>query len=161
MHITYIATCVYKTMISFTEPNSSQVVFLRFAAALLLAYCGVRSVTEMLQFLQRRHTYLTEPDNYLEILLIVSTVIFALAGQAEDRFCVESFAWQFGALAVFLAWIDLINYLKKLPLTGIPINMLQNVVLTFLKLFYLPAILIIAFAIPFYMLFSIVSTITD
>lgn len=114
-------------------------------------------MTELIQFIQRRKNYLTEIENYMEILLIISTVIFASAGHAENCFCYVSFAWQFGALAVFLAWIDLVLYLKKLPLTGIPINMLQTVVLTFLKLIYLPAILIIAFAIPFYMLFSRVS----
>ena len=153
----YICIC---TKCFFAEPNFSQV-FLRFAGTVLLGYCGVRSVTEVLQFIQRRLNYLTEIENYIEILLIISTVIFATAGQAEGCFCVESFAWQFGTLAVFLAWIELINYLKKLPPTGIPINMLQSVVFTFLKLFYLPAILIIAFAIPFYMLFSRVSTKTN
>ena len=146
-------------MISSVDPDSSQV-FLRFAATLLLVYCGVRSVTELLQFIQRRIDYLTEPENYMEVLMIFSTFIFAITGQAQDCFCLSGFAWQFGALAVFLAWIDLVLYLKKLPLTGIPINMLQSVVLTFLKLIYLPAILIIAFAIPFYMLFSRVSSIS-
>ena len=115
-------------------------------------------MSELLQFIQRRANYLTEPENYMEILLIVTTVIFALAGQASDCFCLRGYAWQLGALAVFLAWIDLVLYLKKLPLTGIPINMLQNVVLTFLKLIYLPAILIIAFALAFYLLFTRVSS---
>ena len=148
----------YKTnrLISFADPSSEQV-FLRFAATLLLVYCGVRSVTEFLQLIQRRLDYLTEPENYLEILLIISTIIVAIAGQAQNCFCLSGFSWQFGTLAVFLGWIDLVQYLKKLPLTGIPINMLQSVVLTFLKLIYLPMILIIAFAIPFYMLFSRVS----
>ena len=116
-------------------------------------------MTELLQFIQRRIDYLTEPENYMEVLMIFSTFIFAITGQAQDCFCLNGFAWQFGALAVFLAWIDLVLYLKKLPLTGIPINMLQSVVLTFLKLIYLPAILIIAFALSFYMLFSRVRTI--
>ena len=117
-------------------------------------------MTELLQLVQRRLAYLTEPENYMEVLLIISTVIFTIAAQAQDCFCLRGFAWQFGALAVFLAWIDLVLYLKKLPLTGIPINMLQSVVVTFLRLIYLPAILIIAFAIPFYMLFSRVSSYT-
>ena len=100
---------------------------------------------------------MTDPENYLELLLIFSTFTFATAGQSEKCFCLESYAWQFGVLAVFLAWIDLVLHLKKLPLTAIPINMLQNIITTFLKIIYLPVILIIAFAIPFYMLFSRVS----
>ena len=99
-----------------------------------------------------------DPENYLELLLIFSTFTFATAGQSEGCFCLGSNTWQFGALAVFLAWIDLVLYLKKLPLTAIPINMLQSIIWTFLKLIYLPFILIIAFALPFYMLFSRVSS---
>jgi len=155
--IEYPPIKLYKiNLISFADPSFTQV-FLRFVATLLLGYCGVRTVTELVQLLQRKQNYLKEIENYMEILLIISTAIFATAGHAENCFCYESFAWQFGALAVFLAWIDLVLYLKKLPLTGIPINMLQTVVLTFLKLIYLPIILIIAFAIPLYMLFSRVS----
>ena len=131
--------------------------FLRFAATVLLVFCSVRTVVELLQLIRRRKSYLTEVENYLELLLICSTIIFASAGQAEACFCLEDFQWEFGALAVFLAWIDLVLHLKKLPLTAIPINMLQSIVITFLKLMYLPLILIVAFALPFYMLFSRVS----
>ena len=112
---------------------------------------------ELFELVQRRLLYLKEIENYLEILLIVCTAIFAITGHAADCFCVSSFSWQTGALALFLGWVDLIMYLKKLPLTGIRINMLQTVVITFLKLIYLPAILIVAFALPFYMLFTRVS----
>ena len=93
----------------------------------------------------------------MELLLILSTFTFATAGQSEGCICLLGFAWQFGALSVFLAWIDLVLHLKKL---AIPINMLHSIVFTFLKLIYLPIILIIAFALPFYMLFSRVSNIT-
>lgn len=145
-----------KSFAFFVESSSEQV-FLRFAAVILLIFCGIRSIMELLEFIQRRLLYFQEIDNYLEILLIVCTAIFAIAAHSADCFCVDSLPWQFGAAALFLGWIDLIMYLKKLPLTGIRINMLQTVVITFLKLVYLPAILIIAFALPFYMLFSRVS----
>ena len=131
--------------------------FLRFAGTVLLIFCSVRALVELLQLIRRRKAYLTEAENYLELLLICSTITFATAGQAEACFCLEDFSWAFGALAVFLAWIDLVLHLKKLPLTAIPINMLQSIVMTFLKLLYLPVILIVAFAIPFYMLLSRVS----
>ena len=117
----------------------------------------MRGVFELLQFLQRRKNYLTDLENYLELLLIFSTFTFATAGQSEGCFCLSGFAWQFGALSVFLAWIELVLHLKKLPLTAIPINMLYSIVFTFIRLIYLPAILLIAFAIPFHMLFSRVS----
>ena len=113
---------------------------------------------ETLQFLQRRKGYILELENYIELLLICSTFTFVIESQFQGCFCIKGYAWQFGALSVFLAWIDLILHLKKLPLTAIPINMLQSIVVTFLKLMYLPLALLIAFSIPFYMLFSRVST---
>jgi len=122
-----------------------------------MAFCIARTALETIQLLNRRLQYFTEPENYLEILLIGCTSIFVLAGHIEECFCVINFVWQIGAFAVFLGWIDLIFFLKTLPLTGIPILMLQSVVSTFLKLIYLPAILIVAFALPFYMLFARVS----
>ena len=137
--------------------SDSDQAFLRFAAVVLLGFCIVRIILETLQLINRKLQYLTEPENYMEILLIGCTTIFALAGHIESCFCVPNFVWQIGALALFLGWIDLVLFLKKLPLTGIPINMLQNVVYTFLKLIYLPTILIISFALPFYMLFARVS----
>ena len=137
--------------------SSGEQVFLRFAAAILLGFCGIRTIMELFEFVQRKLQYLQEVENYLEILLIVCTAIFTIEGLAAECFCVGSYSWQFGAMALFLGWIDLIVYLKKLPLTGIRINMLQTVGFTFLKLIYLPTILIIAFALPFYMMFSRVS----
>ena len=70
-------------------------------------------MSELLQFIQRRANYLTELENYMEILLIVTTVIFAIAGQASDCFCLRGYAWQLGALAVFLAWIGSSFVLKE------------------------------------------------
>jgi len=123
-----------------------------------LGFCAVRAALETFQLINRRLQYFTEPENFMEIILVGCTTIFALAGHIGSCFCLTNITWKIGAFAVFLGWIDLVQFLKILPLTGIPINMLQNVVLTFLKLIYLPVILIISFALPFYMLFARVST---
>lgn len=111
-------------------------------------------VLELIQLIQRKLSYLKEFDTCLEILLITSTIVFVAGVQGEECFCAPGYIWQFGSLALFLGWIDLVLFLKKLPITGIHIIMLQGVLITFLKLVYLPIILIIAFAFPFYMLFS-------
>ena len=73
----------------------------------------------------------------------------------NDCWCAPPWQWQIGALAVFMAYINFLYILKGLPLLGvyIPINMLFNIVTTFLKLIYLPILLILSFAFPFYMLF--------
>ena len=80
------------------------------------------------------------------------TIIYVF-GFWNDCWCAPPWQWQIGALAVFLAYISIILLLKGMPVVGVPITMLLNIVITFLKLIYLPVLLIFAFAIPFYMLF--------
>ena len=80
------------------------------------------------------------------------TIIFVF-GFWNDCWCTPPWQWQIGALALFMAYINLLLTLKRMPILGVPITMLLNIVITFLKLIYLPVLLIIAFAIPFYMVF--------
>ena len=61
--------------------------------------------------------------------------------------------WQIGALAVFLSWLNFIFILKYMPYTAVPINMFLSICVTFLKVIFLPIVLILAFGIPFYMVF--------
>ena len=87
--------------------------------------------------------------------MFLLTIIFVLLGFMNDCWCAPPWQWQIGALALFMAYINFLFLLKGLPLLGvyIPINMLFNIVTTFLKLIYLPILLILSFAFPFYMLF--------
>ena len=80
------------------------------------------------------------------------TVIFVF-GFLNDCWCAPAWQWQIGAFAVFLAYINLVLYLRGLPIMGIYINLLVSIVIKFLELIYLPVLLILAFAFPFYMVF--------
>jgi len=91
-------------------------------------------------------------ENYFQICVFSFTIIFVF-GFFNDCWCATPWQWQIGALAVFLAWFNVIILLKDMPWAGIPINMLFNIIWTFLKLIFMPILLIIAFSIPFYMLF--------
>ena len=109
-------------------------------------------VVEAVQVVRRRHQYFKEGENYIQVLTFVFSIVF-VSGFGNECWCAPSWQWQFGALALFLAWFNLIILLKDMPFTGIPINMLFNICLTFVSLVFLPILLIIAFALPFYMLF--------
>ena len=101
---------------------------------------------------RRRKQYLTEGENYVQVLTFIFSMI-SVSGFGNECWCAPSWQWQFGALALFLAWFNLVILLKNMPFTGIPINMLFNICLTFVGLVFLPVLLIISFALPFYMLF--------
>ena len=119
-----------------------------FLILLSIFYLSVEAV----QVVRRRKQYFTEGENYVQVLTFLFSMIF-VSGFGNECWCAPSWQWQIGALALFLAWFNLIILLKDMPFTGIPINMLFNICLTFVGLVFLPVLLIIAFALPFYMLF--------
>ena len=80
------------------------------------------------------------------------TIVFVF-GFWNDCWCAPPWQWQIGALTLFMAYINILLTLKRMPILGVPITMLLNIVVTFIKLIYLPVLLILAFAIPFYMVF--------
>ena len=59
-----------------------------------------------------------------------------------------------GALAIFLGWLNLIVFISKFPGTGIYVVMFLDIFYTFLRLFFLSILLVIAFGLAFYMTFS-------
>lgn len=66
----------------------------------------------------------------------------------------SSWQWQLGALSLFLGWINLIIFIRKLPLTGIYVVMFVGVFYTFCRLLFLSILLLIAFGLSFYMAFN-------
>ena len=58
-----------------------------------------------------------------------------------------------GALILFCAWFNFIVLLKNAPIIGATVNLLFHICWKYIALIYLPILLIISFALPFYMLF--------
>ena len=127
--------------------------FLVGAAGLILFLCGVLLFIEVVQLFQRRFKYFKEFDNYFQVVLFLLTIIFVGPGFANDCWCAHNWQWQIGALTLCLGWFNLIILLKDIPWTAIPINMFMNICFTFLKVLFLPLLLLFAFALPFYMVF--------
>ena len=91
-------------------------------------------------------------EAFIAVGVFLLTIIFVF-GFWNDCWCAPPWQWQIGAFALFMAYINLLLILKRMPKLGVPITMLFNIVVTFMKLIYLPVLLVLAFAIPFYMVF--------
>ena len=87
-----------------------------------------------------------------KIVLFLLTIVYVF-GFFNECWCTPPWQWQIGALAVFMAYFNFLLLLKGLPWFGVYISMLLNIIKIFLKLAYLPILLILTFAFPFYMLF--------
>lgn len=123
------------------------------AAAILLYLCSLLGLgIELVQMIQRKCQYWLELDNYFQMSLYLLTIIF-VSGFGNDCWCAPSWQWQIGAFSVFLGWFNFILILKDMPCTAIPINMFISICITFLKLIFLPILLVLSFGIPFYMVF--------
>ena len=138
----------------FSEPGGVQKRSFTALAVVLTLLSILFLVFEFwLRFMMReRQKYFFDYETVIRAGVFLLTIVFVF-GYWNDCWCAPPWQWQIGALAVFLAYINIILLLKGMPIIGVPINMLLNIVFTFLRLIYLPFLLIFAFAIPFYMLF--------
>ena len=89
----------------------------------------------------------------MELCLFIATIIFVSSGLQSGCLCPESWQWQLGALALFIAWLDMVLFLKKFPLTGIYVVMFVDIFYTFMRMILLSILFVVAFGLAFYMLF--------
>lgn len=128
-------------------------VFLNASAAIIIIICIYYLLSEAFHLRKRRFkAYLSDAENYFQLITYSCVIVFVFP-VGHTCWCYPSWKWQIGALAVFLTWIHNFILLKHIPRVGQPITMLFNVYVNFLTLLYLPLLLIVTFALPFYMLF--------
>jgi hypothetical protein len=115
----------------------------------LMALLILLTLRETLQMIVHRWVYVQSPENWLEILLIVSTFI-SCSGVVEGM----KIKTHFSAIALLLGWFELLLLSGRLPLLSVQQKMFKRVSLTFLRFMvgYVP--LLIAFALSFYILFK-------
>ena len=98
--------------------SSSRHVFLIVAASVVIVVAVIRLFFELFQFISLKHLYVLDWVNWFEIILFICAIIFSFIYQA-DCACTTEWQWQIGCVAVFLAWVDLIIFFRKIPLTGL------------------------------------------
>ena len=86
---------------------------------IVIVIAAVRLVMELFQFLRPSNIieYFKDLSNLVEVTLFFCAIIFAFVF-FRGCYCPTSWQWEVGVVAVFLAWIDLIIFLRKIPLTG-------------------------------------------
>lgn len=134
--------------------------FLYFSSVMLMLVAIMYLVFEVLQMIRRRLQYLLDYENYIQVTLFICSFVFVVP-TGDTCWCTPSWKWQFGILAVFLGWLNCIILLRNWPVWGRPAAMLLNVYLNFVKLVYLPILLILTFGFPFYMTFVEVRNINE
>ena len=101
--------------------------FIFVAAIIVIVFAVIRLIFEIFQFIQLLPTldYVKELVNWIEVILFVCAILFAFVFFTQCN-CPMEWQWQVGVVAVFLAWIDLIIFLRKIPLTGTPLRLREG-----------------------------------
>jgi len=116
---------------------------------ILMVLLGLLVFREGCQVYINYMDYIKRKENWLELLLIVVTST-SCSGIVDS---IEANKHLF-AFAILLGWVELILLLGQLPLLSVQTEMLKRVSLTFLKYMAGYIVLILAFAISFYILFK-------
>ena len=102
---------------STTGTQNTTIIFV--SAVIVIVIAAIRLFMELFQFLRPNNTieYFKDLSNLVEVILFSCAILFAFVF-LRSCYCPTSWQWQVGVVAVFLAWIDLIIFLRKIPLTG-------------------------------------------
>lgn len=108
--------------VNITAKSSPETAFLVVAAGVIIAICILRLILEAARFIYHVNTsqlgdYITDLANWVELPLFICTVLFTTVYHRECL-CPRGWQWQVGIVAVFLAWTDLVLYMRKLRLLG-------------------------------------------
>jgi transient receptor potential cation channel subfamily A protein 1 len=130
----------------------------RFAAAYIQVFVGVNVLIELFQLLQLRLAYfswgnLLDWAVYVSSIVMVTTVIDG-GTEAEKLKDAWDRSFYFAAFAVFLAWMNLLVYVRRFGGMGIYVLMMTDTFFTVVKVFSIFSIFIIAFALSFYVAFQ-------
>ena len=132
--------------------NSHANIALYFAAVMVIITAVSRLIlVELVQCVIAHYRYFQKIENYIEVLAYILSIIFVIHF-GTNCWCPANWQWQLGALAVFLAWINLILFLKRVPLLGIYVLMFNTILRTFLKSALIAFFFVVAFSISFYMI---------
>ena len=98
--------------------------------------------------------YWSDWENWVEIAHYTCSIAFVLCVYTADGLCVTNPQWQVGVCAMFLGWFVFILFVSKLPIVGIYVIILLRISLTFVKLLFLAVLLVVAFGLTFFMMFT-------
>jgi transient receptor potential cation channel subfamily A protein 1 len=91
--------------------------FIKAAAVIIIMFSLVRLILELVRFIRQLHIFFADFDTWVEVPLFIFTIIFATVFDREC-FCPRDWQWQVGIAAVFLVWVDLILYMRRMRVLG-------------------------------------------
>ena len=139
--------------IAHTVLSKTAYTYARTAGLIVFCFSLIRLLIELIQIIRLRWRYFLDWVNWIEWTLYILSIVFVLPLEDERCLCSKNYEWQLGAFSLFLAWIIFTLFLQSWYLTGVYILMFRTILNTFTKIIFLLVLLVVGFALPFYMLF--------
>jgi hypothetical protein len=93
--------------------------FITAAALILIIFSIVQLLLELVRLIRQLHIFFVDFDTWVKVPLFIFTNIFVLAVVLDQEcFCPRNWQWEIGVAAVFLVWIDLILYMRRMRVLG-------------------------------------------
>jgi transient receptor potential cation channel subfamily A protein 1 len=123
--------------------------FGRVSQVIVVIFGILQLIKEIVQMFQLRLNYFADFTNYMEWTLYITSILFvAPVGTVEQ----DSYRMEVGAVAIFLAWINLLLYIQRIDVIGIYIVMFLEVLKTLIVVTSVFFVFIVAFGLTFYVL---------
>uniref|UniRef100_A0A4D5RTY5 Putative transient receptor potential cation channel subfamily protein a member 1 n=1 Tax=Ixodes scapularis TaxID=6945 RepID=A0A4D5RTY5_IXOSC len=136
------------------EGLDRQTGFARWDKTIIVIVTWIMICKELYQIWTTRRNYL-DLENLLEWICYVCTLLFVynITHCSRETGVREPWQWQLGVVSVFLSWVLLAIYIRKLPSLGIYMVMFTSVLSTFSRFFMVFFLFIVAFALAFLTVF--------
>eukprot|EP00111_Clytia_hemisphaerica_P024707 TCONS_00072807-protein len=137
------------------EDDVINVLFLIMGRYIVLALSCFQLLLEPIQMINRRFSYFCDLTNWLELTMYILALLYTFPNMDEAYLTncdTVPYKTSLGACAIFLAWCDLLLFIRKFTNVGIYVVMFIDVMKTFLKFSLTFSLFIVAFAMVFHSL---------
>ncbi|XP_070195077.1 transient receptor potential cation channel subfamily A member 1-like isoform X2 [Littorina saxatilis] len=140
-----------RTMDMLKGNDSEMTAVSKGAVWIITVYSILSMVKEVVQMITQKRRYFADQQNAFEWSLYITSLLFSGPFIFNLTF---HWQWEAGALAVFMAWFNLLVILQRFDFFGIYVVMFLEILRTLLQALCVFSILIVAFGLSFHMLLS-------
>lgn len=125
--------------------------YAKILAPIIMIFCGVQILKVLVQLIVLRKKFFKNFANYVEVTLYTVSLLYITRFMYARQ--VTKALSELGVIVIFLGWSNCLLYLQRVPMFRLYIVMFLKVAFTIVKLLFVFSIIILAFALTFYLLF--------
>lgn len=126
--------------------------FLHQASIFIMTMAALQLMIKAFQLFSLRCDFFYHLSHWFEPLPAIGSIVFTSVSKTPCL-CIPTWQWQIGVVTVFLGWITLLLYFRRLPVAGIYVVTFFGILINALKVMGLLVVLLTGFGLSLYMLF--------